>query len=194
MATPEPTRKTWGISIPVYRDNFSQIEKIHVYAGGYSSIHLHHFKANRFLIESGRLIVRVFSPPEHEWTDIDELKQLDDIDLRAGEGCIIYPGDIHSFHAAERTTGLEVYYLPTEIHRPKSDAPIDPHDIERFSTNGVGNQPEEPTTSEAARICAGCWKHYEPHSHIEYQLEESNGAMRPFCNTCIEQFQLGENG
>lgn len=190
MDRPKPTRKTWGISTPVYKDNFFQIEKIQVFAGGYSSIHRHHHKANRFLVESGRLVVRTFggesSKGKYTPRSIRDLKCAHEHDLKRGMELTIPPWEIHSFHAAERTTGLEIYHLP-----PGAEGPINPEDIERFTTNGVDIAPTDRDDWEAARICAGCWQYLEIKDGMVMQrMRESNGAMRPFCNQCITEFQL----
>ncbi len=188
--TPEPTRKSWGISLTVHLDEFVQAEKIHVFAGGYSSVHRHEHKANRFLVYSGRLIVRTYRPdmnssePRASWRRYWAIDQ--EHNLRTGEELLVLPCVVHSFHAAEKTTALELYYLV-----PFAQGPIDPHDIERFSANGCDrlDTKDMARPDEKHALCGSCYKP-EPINAMSYK--PIDGADRPVCPACVREFQLGD--
>lgn len=113
--------KPWGFTALLYADGISQVNRICVCPGGYSSKHLHRSKTNVFVVCDGELLVYLF--------DVN-LQPIDQHVLRSGDSLTVPPTVIHQFCARLRTEGYELYYAP-------HGGELQCDDIERFSTNGT---------------------------------------------------------
>lgn len=96
--------KPWGRVVTILQTPDALVELLEIRQGGTSSEHRHHLHWNRFLVQSGRLEIRV---PEWDQT----------ISLKPGEVTDIPPGVWHKFRCLEAATVLECYY---ETQVPKS--------------------------------------------------------------------------
>lgn len=114
-------QKPWGKCTHLFQSHDSQIDLCDIEAGGYSSIHLHNAKHNRFIVTSGFLAVDVFD---------ENNKLADTFLLRAGMEWNIPAGMRHQFRALSETRLVEVYTRA-------GAEPVSLGDIHRFSENGV---------------------------------------------------------
>ena len=107
--------KVWGTTSPIFCRNNVEIHRITGIKDRYCSKHYHVKKFNLFLVETGKLLVKVWK----------SYGLVDETLLGPGMTCTVRPGETHQFQVLEEgTVALEVYW--TEI---------EPDDIVR---DGVG--------------------------------------------------------
>ena len=114
--------KIWGSTQPVFSYNGTEAHVIRVLSGGFCSCHKHTFKWNRFVIISGRMVVRIFEDNMRIGT---HQKLLDTTTIGPGEVTDVPHGVRHEFEALEDCIALEFYW--TEL---------DPDDIDRCGSQG----------------------------------------------------------
>lgn len=175
------SEKPWGRTERVHVDGRVQLERITIQPGGFSSVHLHEFKTNGFLVIQGELIVRRFRAD-------GELDRLETI--RAGEWVQVPPNVRHQFYAESAVEGYEFYWC-------SGGGACEPDDIKRFSENGLNGQ-HEPGEFLSWRIdhpdpandqlCAFCNRRVGPESG--YVLAEWQGAVREVCDPCASSREL----
>ena len=103
----------------------ARIERIHIDAGGYSSIHRHHQQANTFYVHRGILRLREFVLDGQVPVEVSAaLMQADDHPVT------FLAGDVHQFEALTDVEALEIYVAVGEGDASGAD-------IERFSENGM---------------------------------------------------------
>lgn len=158
------TNKPWGKSTRRYIDRFLQVEEIEVEQGGYSSVHCHERKSNRFIVIEGRLRVSWFNA--HNDSIYSRVSER-------GHEVIVMPGESHQFFAEQPTKGYELYFDPT--------GQLDPEDIVRFSTNGVYVSLEATHEATPQQYCSSCNTIIPQGYEVVIFL---NGAMRPICQQC----------
>lgn len=106
--------KVWGHTRPLFQKNNVEIHDIFVNKGGYCSKHRHSAKYNKFVVNSGKLLIRVWK----EYVNGDFLEE--ETILSAGHEMTVGPGDFHMFEALEDTIALEIYWVElkeTDIER-----------------------------------------------------------------------------
>lgn len=162
------TQKPWGVSTRRFIDDYMQLEQIQVHAGGYSSVHYHERKLNRFFVISGKLRVTFYNEDKQpKYTRV----------LEPGIGAIAMPGELHQFFAEEDTKGYELYFDP--------EGRLDAEDIIRFSTNGVYVKIEAcQLIEQPAKYCSVC---NAGMFGVEEVVLFLNGAMRPVCLRCADK-------
>lgn len=107
--------KTWGMTQQIFHLNNVEMHYIDIVRGGYSSMHKHNGKYNRFIVISGTLkVIQVLDGKE------------DDTILTPGMMTDIAPGVYHKFVAMEDTHAIEIYWTV-----------IQPDDIVRLDRGGV---------------------------------------------------------
>ena len=126
-------QKTWGLNQTNLCDGTLQVARCDINAFGYSSVHLHEHKANKFIVHSGKLEVRVWRTEKNCETHV----------LRARDTIVIPPRVVHQFYALENTICSEVYWS-------ESDSKVGWNDIKRFTTNGQDDEKRENYVVEFA--------------------------------------------
>jgi quercetin dioxygenase-like cupin family protein len=92
--------KVWGTTSLLFRHNSVEIHRIEGKAGGFCSRHHHRSKYNKFIVESGKLSVKIWRGDDVQ-THILEPQQI----------LIIDPGEWHQFEIIEdKTVAYEVYW------------------------------------------------------------------------------------
>jgi mannose-6-phosphate isomerase-like protein (cupin superfamily) len=99
--------KVWGCFKRLLSQNGVEVDRLEIAAGGYSSIHLHVGKWNRFFVESGELQLSAYGEA---------------FVLKTGQSYTIPPGVRHQFKALTNCVVYEMYWC---------------EDIVRFSEGGV---------------------------------------------------------
>ena len=118
--------KPWGRTRTLYLDAQIEITECEIRAGGFCSQHAHRHKNNEFRVIKGWLKVATDQNPRRDINiDSDDNEFLHDTMLTT-----IPAGIRHQFLAIEDTRLIETY-------TPAGDDPIDPDDIERFTTGGL---------------------------------------------------------
>lgn len=107
--------KLWGTTQLVFGYNNVDAHVISIVKGGYCSKHEHYHKWNRFLVLSGRLLVRVFRADGG----------ADETIIGVGEVSDVPPGVLHLFEALEDTQAVEFYWVE-----------LSSQDIDRHGTQG----------------------------------------------------------
>ena len=110
--------KVWGRTRTIFRDDQIEIVECEILKGGYSSEHIHHRKHNEFRVLSGSLRVTVTGSLIPKTT------------IGVGESWFYEAGDRHQFEAIADTRLIEIY-------TSADGSPVDPDDIERFTTGGL---------------------------------------------------------
>jgi hypothetical protein len=107
----------------------------------------------------------------------DEGNNLTDSELiGVGETYTVQPGMRHQFVATSEVDGYEVYWSTI------ASRTVDPHDIIRFSTNGVDvNWAARPEGSEYA-YCCNCNDQFIANDMITVSVDN---ALRDMCKKCI---------
>lgn len=109
--------KVWGSTQSLFCKNNVEIHRIWGKLGGYSSKHHHVQKYNMFIVEKGRILVRIWRGN----------KLIDNTYVGPQQTCTIPPGVEHQFEVLESdTVAYEVYW--TEIR---------PDDIIRANRGGM---------------------------------------------------------
>jgi quercetin dioxygenase-like cupin family protein len=111
--------KVWGKTTPLFCKNNVEIHRIEGRKGGYCSRHLHVFKYNRFIVESGKLKVGILK-------DYGSGVLTDETIIGPGEQTTVAPGQLHWFEVLEDCVAFEVYWVE-----------LDPYDIERETVGGI---------------------------------------------------------
>lgn len=113
--------KPWGLCFPMVMGHSIQLDRLLVYAGGFSSLHYHEQKWNLFFVESGEL-------------DIWWLKHGGPATLKAGDHVVVPPGweNVHQFHCRQQTVLFEFYW------QQPGDSPLQREEIVRLTENGRG--------------------------------------------------------
>jgi mannose-6-phosphate isomerase-like protein (cupin superfamily) len=176
------TEKIWGTSQRLLVTDFMQVERIQVRKGGYSSVHLHKRKNNLFVVEAGRLQVRLFDPWKKETARLFMVSR--------GDMKTVEPGIRHQFYADTSVVAYEVYW----IDNPVAGEMLDCDDIQRFSESGVDENGElafiaslqSDSRGAVSSHCCRCNNLLVGHEwlHVEWQ-----GAIRQMCRDC--QGQVG---
>jgi mannose-6-phosphate isomerase-like protein (cupin superfamily) len=173
------SEKPWGRTERVHFDGRVQLERITIQPGGYSSIHLHEFKTNGFLVVEGVLIVRRFRPDGQ----LEDLKTI-----HAGEWVAVPPNVRHQFYAEQKVVGYELYWST-------GGGACEPDDIRRFSEHGLNGKHEageflswridehrDPNNDQLCAICNG-----RVETVRGYVLAEWEGAIREICRPCSDE-------
>lgn len=108
--------KVWGHTSPIFCHNNVEVHRIEGVAGGYSSKHLHRAKYNKFFVESGVLCIKIWK----------SYGLVDETILRAGQSCIVPPGQHHQFKVLEDAVAYEIYWVELDVD-----------DIEREDSGGI---------------------------------------------------------
>lgn len=108
--------KFWGETQCLYCGPHSETHFISAKKGGYSSVHCHVHKWNRFFVISGKLAV-----------EISREKGIDRTIVSTGQCTDVPPGVDHRFVALEDSEAIEIYWVDE----------LDPHDIERRNSGGL---------------------------------------------------------
>lgn len=69
--------KIWGKTREIVDSPFYSKHQLDVVAGGFCSLHYHQHRANRFLVESARIVVVLFFGPKMEKYDLGPDNMLD---------------------------------------------------------------------------------------------------------------------
>jgi len=117
--------KVWGETSCIFFKNNVEIHRLKTNADSQCSKHKHDHKFNMFLVESGKLTVRV-------WKNDYDL--VDDTYLSAGESMTVKPGEYHQFIAEEPAVVYEIYW--TEL---------DQNDIDRESCGSTRDNKPAPS-------------------------------------------------
>lgn len=164
----DPLQKTWGWSTRVYCNEHLQVERIYVRAGGYSSIHLHQHKANQFCVVRGDLAVNLFD-------DGNTLTHCEAVPV--GSSFLILPPARHQFVARSLVEGYEVYWTTDSTE-------IDPHDIVRFSNNGVDEEWTRRVVRSGYVCCCQCNEQYLVADMTTVCVDN---ALRDMCKQCVSR-------
>lgn len=126
--------KAWGSVSHVFVSPYAMVSCLNVRAGGYSSIHYHELRANRFYVDSGAVAVEVF-----DGFTLESLRVYDTHILRAGDVFDVPSMRVHRFIAVESGQLVEVYW-------PDRPGGIVMHsDIQRLEVGGFSE--EQPCTA-----------------------------------------------
>jgi mannose-6-phosphate isomerase-like protein (cupin superfamily) len=115
--------KPWGLSTTICCDGLIQVARCDIAEGGYSSVHVHERKDNRFIVHQGTVIVRKF------YVIREEVKSLS---LNSGDSLLVPAGIPHQFFATCDTVLTETYNCP-------DGSLVRWNDIMRFTQNGIGS-------------------------------------------------------
>ncbi len=107
--------KIWGKTQLVFAFNSTETHIIEGFAGYKCSQHSHKYKWNRFVVLSGRMLIRVY-----EANGVVDVTTLD-----PWQSTDIPPGVVHEFEVLEDTLAIEVYWVT-----------LDAQDIDRHGTIG----------------------------------------------------------
>lgn len=110
--------KAWGETECLFIGPFASLHRAWFRSGGYSSMHIHRFKTNVFIVESGR--IRVNFQKKHPCS----------VTLGPGETLRIPSGILHGFEALEDGVMLE-FYNADHGHELSRD------DIHRLNEGGM---------------------------------------------------------
>lgn len=125
--------KVWGTTVPVFNKNNVEVHFVDIKKGGYCSKHYHKSKYNRFEVLYGKLKITI-------WKDYGNNKILEDVTIiKAGQSCIVEPGDFHRFEALENTQALEIYWVE-----------LNERDIVRYDHGGM--RKDEAKTDECGEV------------------------------------------
>lgn len=108
--------KCWGDTQLVFAHNSVEMHLIRARPGYRCSRHWHYAKWNRFIVTSGKLIIRVFRDDD----------TMDETVLTPGQVTDVPPGVQHEFEATEHTIAIECYWTS-----------LDPQDITREIAGGT---------------------------------------------------------
>jgi hypothetical protein len=111
--------KVWGTKHRIYESRTCIVDRLFIKSGGYSSLHYHNTKWNRFYVEVGKLLVFIEGKGNYIVGPEDKYKILD---LRP-----IIP---HQFRALTDVICTEICY------NPESDLVYD-EDITRLTIGGL---------------------------------------------------------
>lgn len=111
--------KSWGETIALLSVPGVEVHRIEIEAGGYCSRHCHRTKFNAFIVESGRLEVKVWK----------EGGLIDKTELFAQDVMVVPPGEDHQFFNPDLLSTTSVY----EVYWSQ----MCPHDIVRKSQGGI---------------------------------------------------------
>lgn len=100
--------KSWGFKYSVYNSSSFQVDICCIRKGGYSSIHHHDYRWNKFLILNGVLEIYIY-PRQQLLDNISEPIRYVIGDKQKTRKFIIKPKVIHKFHALTDVKLLEVY-------------------------------------------------------------------------------------
>lgn len=109
--------KCWGDTQLVFAFNSTELHVIRSNAGWRCSRHYHQAKWNRFVVISGKLVVRIFRDDG----------SLDETILVAGGVTDVPPGVQHEFECVEDSVAIECYWVPLDsqdIHRELAGGPV----------------------------------------------------------------------
>ena len=120
--------KAWGETECLFLGEFASLHRAWFRAGGYSSLHLHRFKNNTFIVESGTVRVEFYR------------QRMVAVTLGPGESLTIPSGILHRFRAIEDGCMLESYVAD---HGHK----LDRGDIHRLDEGGMSEEQPESVLS-----------------------------------------------
>ena len=92
--------KNWGSTVEIIKNAFVEVHRAEINKGGHCSEHLHQYKTNTFIVESGKLLIKQFRPTG----------TVDETILYAGDYIECPPNEKHQFVGLEDTVLYEVYY------------------------------------------------------------------------------------
>jgi mannose-6-phosphate isomerase-like protein (cupin superfamily) len=164
----DPLPKTWGWSTRLFCNEQLQLERIYVRPGGYSSIHLHKFKHNQFVVSYGEMSVQTFD---------QGLKLLRTFDLRGGDNVVIPIDNRHQFVAKTEVEGYEMYW-------PENGKTLEPNDIVRFSENGLDHSWTQRHQDVDFACCCVCNK---THRIVDMFVVCLENALRNMCRDCVNE-------
>lgn len=116
-----PIKKPWGTCFPLHEDDASQVDRLLINAGGKSSVHYHHYKANLFFVVSGVIAVTLHPGLKHAERRV----------LGVGQSLMVYARTVHQFEAIEDCELIEAYVSLFDGYAVRRD------DIERFAEKVV---------------------------------------------------------
>tara|TARA_R100000773_G_C4140306_1_gene67007 strand:+ start:32 stop:484 length:453 start_codon:yes stop_codon:yes gene_type:complete len=93
--------KVWGVTELIEGNNALEFHRIEMQKGGVCSKHLHRYKWNGFLVESGKINVKVW---QREYDLVDETI------LGPGMYTKVKPGLYHQFEVLETGVAFELYW------------------------------------------------------------------------------------
>lgn len=91
--------KVWGTTELIFKNDNFEVHRIAVNEGGYCSRHMHRFKYNLFVVESGKMTVSIFNA-----------ENVDKTIVSTGEKTTVEPGVEHMFECDCNTVAYEIYY------------------------------------------------------------------------------------
>lgn len=91
--------KIWGYKHRLYIDSYAIVDRLFIKKGGYSSLHYHKEKYNRFYVESGSLLIYIQGSGEF-LVGREEIYKVFDVDC----------GKIHQFRALTDVVCFEFCY------------------------------------------------------------------------------------
>ncbi len=92
--------KVWGTTELIEANGSLEFHRIEMEAGGVCSKHLHQYKWNGFYVESGKMLVRV-------WSDYG---LVDETIIGPGQYTKVKPGAYHQFECIESGIAFELYW------------------------------------------------------------------------------------
>ena len=159
------TEKIWGQSDRLHIDDFIQLERLTIAKGGYSSIHMHRYKWNCFVVQSGTLVIKVF---DHA------IRLMRTQELTAQNHYWVPPLRRHQFLAQTDVVAYELYW----------GQPLRAEDILRYTSNGMvaGQADSWRLPPEKIVFCHRCDRPIT--SLADCRATEFHGASRTICKEC----------
>lgn len=100
--------KSWGFKYSVYNSASFQVDLCQIKKGGYSSIHHHNYRWNRFLILKGILNIYIYPGTKSNFEFLEPIIHVIG-DSQKTRKFIIKPRIIHKFYAETDVQLLEIY-------------------------------------------------------------------------------------
>lgn len=120
--------KVWGTTQLIERNGACEFHRIETKKGGVCSKHIHEYKWNGFMVESGKLLIRC-------WQKDYDL--VDETILGPGEFTKVKPGVPHQFECLEDGVAYELYW-----------AEFPEKDIVRETVGHAGENTDNGTTGK----------------------------------------------
>ncbi|MHA1469203.1 MAG: hypothetical protein ACTSSP_01435 [Candidatus Asgardarchaeia archaeon] len=110
--------KIWGSTSKIFDKNNVEIHRIEGKKNHHCSKHKHDHKFNMFFLEKGEIRISIWK---------NDYNLVDKTILKAGQSCIVSPGEYHKFTVLKDSVAYEVYWVE-----------LDSKDIVRDSVGGFG--------------------------------------------------------
>lgn len=95
--------KVWGATRLVLSNPFCEVHHIKIAPNSRCSLHLHHFKANGFLVFSGRLFIEAVK---------NSYALVDVTELGPGDFMVVAPNEKHRFVTKDEPCEAVEFYFP----------------------------------------------------------------------------------